>query len=128
VYTGGGQRVPRDVKRVGISENIDTIPARAFQGCTQLIEVEGHNRLRKVEQFAFNKCPRLRRVTKMTGLIEIEDYAFCGCRAVSELEFDKLEIIGGYAFFWCSSLRSIHQKLRRTCIPELFCVDGCGVW
>jgi hypothetical protein len=30
VYTGGEQQVPRDVKRVRIAENIDTIPASTF--------------------------------------------------------------------------------------------------
>ena len=64
VYTGGEQRVPHDMKRVRIAENIDTIPARIFSFCRQLIEVEGHNRLRKIEEYAFNYCPRLRRVTK----------------------------------------------------------------
>jgi hypothetical protein len=41
VYVGGEQEVPRGVKRVRIAENIDTIPAWRFQGCGQLIEVEG---------------------------------------------------------------------------------------
>jgi hypothetical protein len=47
VYTGGDQRVPRDVKRVRIAENVDTILAGVFQDCYQLIEVEGHNKLKK---------------------------------------------------------------------------------
>src|SRR6056300_1648271 len=94
VYTGGEQRVPRDVKRVRIAENVDTIQARVFSFCRQLIEVEGHDRLRKIEKWGFNDCPSLRRVTKMEGVIEIEAYAFSGCWALSELEFDKLEIIG----------------------------------
>ena len=40
VYTGGGQRVPRDVKRAKIDESVDTILARAFYNCEQLIEVD----------------------------------------------------------------------------------------
>jgi hypothetical protein len=93
VYTGGDQQVPRDVKRVRIAENVDTILDGAFSDCTQLIEVEGHNRLRKIEGLAFLQCICLRRMTKVQGVIEIEDYAFCSCSALSELEFDKLEII-----------------------------------
>ena len=56
VYMGGEQqvpfgrrRVPRDVKRLRIAENVDTIPRYAFRDCEQLIEVEGHNKLKKVE-------------------------------------------------------------------------------
>ena len=51
VYTGGEQRLPRDVKRVRIAENVDTILAMAFYQCKQLIEVEGHNRLKKIDQW-----------------------------------------------------------------------------
>ena len=113
VYTGGEQQVPRDVKRVRIAENIDTIPERTFQRCRQLIEVEGHNELKKIEEYAFAECPCLRRVTKMQGVIEIEAYAFRDCDALSELEFDKLEIIGSYAFGNCNSLRSINMTSVR---------------
>ena len=31
VYTGGEQRVPRDVKRVRIAENVDTILEETFE-------------------------------------------------------------------------------------------------
>ena len=47
VYTGGEQEVPHDVKRVRIAENDDTVPQDAFRECMQLIEVEGHNKLKK---------------------------------------------------------------------------------
>ena len=87
VFTGGEQRVPRDVKRVRIAENVDTIQARTFAGCRQLIEVEGHNKLKKIEEIAFYKCIRLRSVMKMTGLIEIEKGAFSDCYALSDIDF-----------------------------------------
>jgi len=117
VYTGGDQQVPRDVRRVRIAENIDTIPARTFEECRQLIEVEGHNQLTKIEQWAFFCCRRLRWLTKMGGVKEIEGCAFNGCNALSDLEFDRLEIIGGGAFIHCTSLRSINlpsvRRVRR---------------
>jgi hypothetical protein len=43
VYTGG--QAPHDVKRAKIDESLDTIPRDAFNGCRQLIEVEGHDKL-----------------------------------------------------------------------------------
>ncbi len=114
VYTGGEQEVPRDVKRVRIDENVDTILAETFSQCRQLIEVEGHNKLRKVELRAFYCCYLLRRMTKMTGLIEIEEYAFYNCHALSELELDKLEIIGDCAFPYSWSLRFFNlPSIRR---------------
>ena len=110
VYTGGGQRVPINIRRVRIAENVDTIPAGVFEEFQQLIEVEGHNKIKKIEEFAFICCPSLRRVTKMTGLIEIEADAFSNCWSLSELDFDKLEIIGHHAFAFCESLRSINMS------------------
>ena len=107
IYTGGDQEVPRDVKRVRIAEDIDTIPARAFYQCYQLIGVKGHNKIKKIERSAFGRCRSLRRVTNMTGLTEIEEYAFYRCIDLSELEFDKLEITGNQSFALCKSLRSI---------------------
>ena len=80
-------------KRVRIAENVDTIPAWTFSQCEQLIEVVGHNKIKKIEERAFSNCTSLRRVTKMRGVIEIEVGAFFSCTALSELVFDKLEII-----------------------------------
>ncbi len=123
VYTGGEQQVPRDVKRVRIAENIDTIAASTFEGCGQLIEVEGHNKIKKIEHSAFNRCPCLRRVTKMQGVVETGQFAFNGCRALSALEFDKLEIIGLHTFDGCEPLRSISMPSIRIVKP--FAFDGC---
>ncbi len=111
VYTGG--RAPHDVRRARICESLDTVPRDAFTDC-QLIEVVGHNKLKKIEECAFMRCRRLRRLTKMNGVKEIEKDAFLGCYVLSELEFGKLVIIGRFAFYNCDSLRSINlPSLRR---------------
>ena len=112
VYTGG--RVPRDIRRAKIDESIDIILAGAFQDCEQLIEVEGHKKLKKIEAETFMRCRSLRRVMKMNGVIEIENGAFLGCHVLSDLEFDKLEIVGVSLFAYCKSLRSINlPSVRR---------------
>jgi hypothetical protein len=111
VYTGG--RAPHDVRRVRICESIDTIPSDAFVDCTQLIEVEGHNKLKKIKDSAFIRCRSLRWLKRMNGVIEIEHWAFGGCNALSDVDFDKLEIIGSYAFDSCNSLRSINMTSVR---------------
>ena len=50
----------------------------------------------------------------MQGVIEIEDHAFFSCYALSELDVDKVEIIGGNAFSYCKSLTSINMpSIRR---------------
>jgi len=123
MYTGGEQEVPRNVKRVRIAENIGTILANAFQGCQQLIEVEGHDKLKKIKEYAFNGCHSLRWLTKMNGVIEIEKHGVSQCSALSELEFDKLEIIGFCAFYGCKSLRSINLPSVRRVGRSAF--NGC---
>jgi len=82
--------------------------------CEQLIEVEGHDKIKKIEEYAFYCCHSLRWLSKMNGVREIEYRAFGCCHALSDLDFDKLEIIGGAAFAYCESLRSINlPSIRR---------------
>ncbi len=113
VYTGR-ELVPRDVRRAKIDGSVDSIPDGAFTDCRQLIEVVGHNKLKKVEEYAFSHCRSLRRLTKMNGVKEIERNAFFGCHALSDLDdFVKLEIIEHHAFNRCS-LKFINMpSLRR---------------
>jgi hypothetical protein len=111
VYTGG--RAPRDVRRAKIDDSINTIPCDAFRGCEQLIEVEGHIKLKKIEEAAFLQCPSLIKLTKMGGVVEIECNAFKSCEALSDLEFGKLEIIGNSSFCFCKSLRSVNMPSVR---------------
>ena len=49
----------------------------------------------------------------MTGIVEIEQHAFGGCNALSDVDFDKLEIIGEGAFYGCKSLMSINMSSIR---------------
>ena len=118
VYTGG--RAPRDVKRVKIDESVDTIPQEAFADCEELTEVKGHNKLKKIERRAFYRCRRLKRLMKMNGVIEIAHHAFNGCTALSDLDFDKLEIIGNCAFCFCYSLKLINLPSVRRVAENAF--------
>ena len=49
----------------------------------------------------------------MTGVIEIEQFAFDNCLALSDVDFDELEIIGYRAYAFCESLRSINMPSVR---------------
>ena len=57
----------------------------------------------------------------MTGVIEIEELAFNHCTALSELDFDELEIIGDYAFLDCNSLSSVTM-------PSIRRIGGSAFW
>ena len=75
--------------------------------------MKGHNKINKIEEWAFRGCTSLMSVTKMQGVIEIGEHAFSYCPALSEMEFDKLEIIGNYSFAFCESLRSVNMPSVR---------------
>src|SRR5210317_1765922 len=85
VCTGG--QAPRNVRRAKIDESMETIPTYAFYNCEQLVEVKGHNKLKKIERSAFNNCTSLRWMSNMNGIIEIEWNAFSGCSALRDVEF-----------------------------------------
>ena len=59
----------------------------------------------------------------MRGVVEIETLSFCNCPVLSELEFDKLEIIGEYAFALCKSLVFINMPSVRRVGEYTF--NGC---
>jgi hypothetical protein len=124
MYTGGEQEVPRNVRRAKIDESIDTIPRQAFSHCVQLIELEGHDKLKKIEEEAFNCCYSLIRLMNMNGVIEIEGWTFNRCHALCDVDFDRLEIIGRGAFHFCRSLRSINMPYVRR--VEKYTFEDCG--
>jgi len=94
-FTGReGEIIPRSATRVRIHESLTVIPAEAFQGNRNIEELECHDRVKTVEEEAFDNCRSLRRVI-MPGVEEVEGFAFKSCEALTDVECDKLEIIGG---------------------------------
>ncbi len=118
-FVGGDQEVPRDVRRVRIDESIDTIPEGLFCMFEELIDLEGHDKLKRIEAEAFDGCHSLRRMSNMRCVRQIDENAFFGCRALSDLEFRKLVIIGCSSFAFCDSLRSVNM-------PSVRRVEGCA--
>jgi hypothetical protein len=108
IFTGeDGEVVPADATHVTVHQSVKVIPARAFYWHQNILEFECHDGVEKVEEEAFSHCPFLRRV-KMPGVKIVEREAFACCKALADVDCDKLERIGYYAFGGCSSLRSIN--------------------
>ena len=87
-------------------ENIAAVRARAFHSHPNIEEVICHVDVKKIEEFAFQNCPRLRRVI-MPGVKVLEQGAFYGCKALTYIECGKLERIGKHAFSYCRSLNNV---------------------
>jgi len=105
-YTGEDHVVPDDVTHVTIDESVAVIPANAFRGNRNIVEVLCDVNVKKIEENAFNYCPSLRRVI-MPGIEVVERFAFIDCFALTDVECGKLENIKHGAFSNCNSLRSI---------------------
>ncbi len=130
-YTGAdGEIIPRDATHVFVDVTI--IPARAFGHHRNIVEVICHDRVEKIEVYAFNNCRSLRRLI-MPGVKIVEWEAFYKCVALTHVECDKLEIIERSAFISCRSLlRSINLPSARIVEALAFSVckstDGCEIW
>jgi hypothetical protein len=104
----GGLNVLRNVTRVRIHHSVEHIPAGAFQHCFALVEVDLHEGLQSIGQWAFFKCISLLRINIPMSVISIGYDAFFNCTALVEVELNEgLQRIEGRAFYRCSSLLSI---------------------
>eukprot|EP00984_Skeletonema_dohrnii_P007531 scaffold2736_cov82-Skeletonema_dohrnii-CCMP3373.AAC.10 len=117
-YGRDGEVIPRHVTRVRIHESLTVIPANAFCENPSIEEVDCHDRVKTVKEFAFARCTSLRRVI-MPGVEVVERGAFSYCKALAIVECDKLERIGYGAFGGCESLGSIN-------LPSAKIVEGCA--
>eukprot|EP00985_Skeletonema_marinoi_P012975 scaffold6377_cov82-Skeletonema_marinoi.AAC.1 len=109
VYRGG--RAPRNVTHVRIDKSVEVIVDHAFDGCEHLVQVDTHDRIRKVGMRAFYYCRSLKSID-LRSAVEIGEEAFEGCENLTDVKFgDKLEKIGKWAFY-----RSSLQRLNLTSI------------
>ena len=123
-FTGRvGEVIPRHVTHVLIAKALKFVPRRAFKEHPNIEEVICHDGVVKIEEAAFSRCPRLRRVI-MPGVKEVENYAFNECESLTHIECGKLERIRAGVFRCCESLRSI--DLPSIKIVERFVFHGCA--
>ena len=111
-YTGE-EDIPDNVTHVTVI-NVRVVRTRAFYEHQNIVEVICHEEVEKIEEYAFTWCPCLKRLI-MRGVKVAERSAFLDCSALTDVECDKLEIIGGSAFEECHSLRSTNLPSARIC-------------
>ena len=122
-FTGrAGEVIPRYVTHVLIAKALKFVCASAFRHHPNIEEVICHDGVEKIEQEAFQNCPRLLKVI-MPGVKKVGSSAFNYCRALNYIECGKLEIIGEEAFSCCHALRSI--DLPSIKIVEKYAFDNC---
>ena len=108
-YTGR-EEIPRDATHIFVDAKV--IPPYAFAEHRNIVEVICHKRVKKIDEGAFAKCRSLRRII-MPGVEIVEGSALEDCRALTDVECGKLEIIKEWAFCDCKSLEKINLQSAR---------------
>ncbi len=74
---GEQDRIPRSATHIIVHESATVILAKAFWNRPNIIEVTCHDKVEKIEEYAFYRCPSLRRVimrgVKIVGLWAFDD-------------------------------------------------------
>jgi hypothetical protein len=93
-----------------IPSSVNTIGDYAFFGCSQLETLTWNSGLNTIKQHAFDGCTKLSALTIPATVTTIGSYAFNGCVALTNVEFEtssKLNAINEYVFYNCSNLKEI---------------------
>ena len=132
---------------IKLSEGIESIGDRAFQGCNSLTTITIPNSVTSIGKRVFHKCAALKDVTLGSGITEIGEYlfykcesletvtvsdslvgignyAFRGCIALKDFDFKNVSTIGRYAFYGCASLQNIVLPDTVTSIGD-YAFRGC---
>lgn len=118
----GRERIPKHVKHVIISDDLDCVPSWSFAWKSSIESVVGHADIRTVEKCAFFECTSLSYVD-LPGVVEIEEHAFVECTKLPFVRFPNLEVVGPYGFSDCVELEFVDLPSVR--IVEEFGFQDC---
>ncbi len=120
VYRGQvDEDIPLHATHIFVHESVRVIRAEAFIRHPNIVEVICHDKVERIEQWAFDSCPRLRRVI-MPGVRNVREGAFFECDTLTDVECGKLAYIAFQAFSYCRSLRSINLLAVKVVDEEAF--------
>ena len=111
VYTKGMDKLvcfPGSVPGYTVPEGVSVIGANAFQGCTNLANINLPSSLKKIEGHAFEYC-NLTNVKIPNGVTEIGVYAFSDCDNLARIDIPySVKEIGTGVFWGCDKLSSMN--------------------
>ncbi len=92
-------RGARTLKNVSVAQGATTLGRYTFANTPiQAIEILGNN-ITKIEMGAFYNATKLVNVTLPDSVKTIEDFAFEGTSSLTSINLEKVESIGGWAFY-----------------------------
>ncbi|MBQ9107373.1 MAG: leucine-rich repeat domain-containing protein [Clostridia bacterium] len=99
-----------NLKNVTIPSTVESFGAAVFRGCENLESITIPEGVTTIPDNGFSSCLALQTVVIPSSVTIIDNSAFSGCTGLKSVVFgenSKLEFIGGYVFYCCSSLESI---------------------
>ncbi len=101
-----------DATKIILGNNVRKIGDWAFSDCSKLKEFEMPNSVKYVGDYAFLNCASLEKLKMSESLTHIGESAFNGCNLLQELVLPhSLKTIGSYAFLSCSGTIIINCNL-----------------
>ena len=115
LYEGRGIARRREITRVRIGPQVESIPRDIFEGCSNLAEVQFDEGLKYIEFGAFSQCTALQKVNLPSSVINLFGFAFNGCINLAEAKLNVgLKVIGESAFRGCEALQLVTIPLSVT--------------
>lgn len=108
-----------NLQTVKMLEQIDTIPASAFNNCTSLQTVNIPTNVTTINNRAFYNCSSLTNIEIPKNVIEMGNEVFMNCTSLEEVVLpDTITSLGYSVFEGCSSLKSANIPKLITVIPR----------
>ena len=109
VYTNIFALFGTGVRQVTITgNNVNTIAASAFRGCTALTSATIANSVGTIGSYAFSGCTTLTSINIPDGVTTIDNYAFSGCTNLNSVTMGiSVTTVGTNVFSGCTALTSI---------------------
>lgn len=97
-----------ELTKVTIPKSIESLGARAFEGCSSLQGISGLNNITELGVACFAGCASLTTIDLPEGLKKIGSQAFKGCVGLSSISIpNTVNSIGSEAFYLCSNIESL---------------------
>ena len=98
-----------NLTNIEIPDSVEAIGYDAFKDCTNLTKIEIPNSVKSIGKYAFYGCTYLASIEILEVWKTIGDYAFNGCANLTNIEMpDSVKTIGDYAFNECKGLNSLN--------------------
>lgn len=97
-----------DITTITIPDDVNYIGQSAFQGCSNLRQVQYSKNIRGIQDSAFSGCIQLTTFPESDVLTSLGEYAYKGCSSLTNIVLpDSLKTVGSYAFEQCTGLTTL---------------------